>query len=58
MEQNNSIMGIVLQLLKEKCHIREIARRLNTSHTNIRVKIALLEKGNAAEREGGQAGNN
>jgi len=49
MEQNNSIMEIVLQLLKEKSHIREIARRLNISHTKVRGKMALLEKGNAVD---------
>lgn len=49
MEQINANMEITLLLLKGKSHIREIARKLNISHTMARHKLDALLKDNVVD---------
>ncbi len=49
MEQINANMEIALLLLKGKNHAREIARKLNISHTMARHRLDALLKQNAVD---------
>jgi len=49
MEQINANMEIAFLLLKGKSHIREIARKLNISHTMARHKLDALLKENVVD---------
>ncbi len=49
MEQINANMEIALLLLKGKSHIREIARKLNISHTMARHRLDALLKENVVD---------
>ena len=45
-DRNNLELEIILVLLKEKSHVREIARTLSESHSTVLRKISQLVKDN------------
>ena len=51
MVQERTSMEVMLELLKEKSHVREISRKLNQSHVNIIRSLAELVRQNVVDFE-------
>ncbi len=49
MEQKDYKLEIILELLKDKSHVRSLAKKLNINHMTILRKIKELEKENAID---------